>query len=147
MPAQPPALEKFRAAYAAMLAAARELGAQLDPISEPVPKDIGRIIEIVAAYYQLPVSRILSHARDRSTATARHVAMALSRTTTRHSLEVIGAAFQRDHGCVMLAEKNVVVWAEQFTAFKLDYEALQKKVLAAAASAPCAASAFKPKAL
>lgn len=71
---------------------------------------IPNIQKVVADYYQLRVSDLLSKRRTRQLARARQMAMALCKELTRHSLPEIGDSFGgRDHttvlhGCRLIAE-------------------------------------------
>ena len=64
---------------------------------------IEQIQKTVAAYYKIRVSDLLSSKRDRKIAYPRHIAMALSKELTNHSLPSIGDAFGgRDHTTCLL---------------------------------------------
>jgi chromosomal replication initiator protein len=65
---------------------------------------IDNIQRVVADYYKIKVSDLLSKRRSRSIARPRQVAMSLSKELTNHSLPEIGDAFGgRDHTTVLLA--------------------------------------------
>jgi chromosomal replication initiator protein len=69
---------------------------------------LGNIQKVVADYFQLRVSDLLSKRRTRSLARPRQMAMALAKELTEHSLPEIGDAFGgRDHTTVMHACKVV----------------------------------------
>ena len=69
---------------------------------------IEQIQKVVAEYYKIRVSDILSSKRDRKITLPRHVAMALSKELTSHSLPSIGDAFGgRDHTTVIHACKKI----------------------------------------
>jgi chromosomal replication initiator protein len=69
---------------------------------------LSNIQKMVADYYQLRVSDLLSKRRTRSLARPRQMAMALAKELTEHSLPEIGDAFGgRDHTTVMHACKVV----------------------------------------
>jgi len=69
---------------------------------------IEQIQKTVAAYYKIRVSDLLSSKRDRKIAYPRHIAMALSKELTNHSLPSIGDAFGgRDHTTVLHACKKI----------------------------------------
>ena len=65
---------------------------------------IGNIQRVVADYYNIKLSDLLSKRRNRSIARPRQVAMALAKELTNHSLPEIGEAFGgRDHTTVIHA--------------------------------------------
>ncbi|CAK0743077.1 chromosomal replication initiator protein DnaA [Gammaproteobacteria bacterium] len=69
---------------------------------------IEKIQKIVAEYYQISLSDILSQRRNRSIARPRQLAMALAKELTHHSLPEIGNAFGgRDHATVLHACKKI----------------------------------------
>ena len=69
---------------------------------------IENIQKVVAEYYKLKVSDMLSDKRSRSIARPRQVAMALAKELTRHSLPEIGHAFGgRDHTTVLHATRKI----------------------------------------
>lgn len=69
---------------------------------------IDNIQRIVAEYYKIKMSDMLSKRRSRSVARPRQVAMALAKEMTNHSLPEIGEAFGgRDHTTVLHACRKV----------------------------------------
>ena len=63
---------------------------------------------MVADYYQLKMSDLLSRRRSRSVARPRQVAMSIAKELTNHSLPEIGEAFGgRDHTTVLHACRKV----------------------------------------
>lgn len=69
---------------------------------------IDNIQKMVAEYYKIKVSDLLSKRRNRSITRPRQLAMALAKQLTRHSLPEIGDAFGgRDHTTVLHACKKV----------------------------------------
>ena len=69
---------------------------------------IDNIQRMVADYYKLKMSDLLSKRRSRSVARPRQVAMALAKELTNHSLPEIGEAFSgRDHTTVLHACRKI----------------------------------------
>ena len=69
---------------------------------------IDNIQRVVADYYQLKMSDLLSKRRSRSVARPRQVAMAIAKELTNHSLPEIGESFGgRDHTTVLHACRKV----------------------------------------
>ena len=69
---------------------------------------VDNIQRVVADYYQLKMSDLLSRRRSRSVARPRQVAMSIAKELTNHSLPEIGEAFGgRDHTTVLLACRKV----------------------------------------
>ncbi len=69
---------------------------------------IDNIQRIVAEYYKIKISDILSKRRSRSVARPRQMAMALSKELTNHSLPEIGEAYGgRDHTTVLHACRKI----------------------------------------
>ncbi len=69
---------------------------------------IDNIQRVVAEYYKLKMSDLLSKRRSRSVARPRQVAMALAKELTNHSLPEIGDAFSgRDHTTVLHACRKI----------------------------------------
>ena len=65
---------------------------------------IGNIQRVVADYYHIKLSDLLSKRRNRSITRPRQMAMALAKELTNHSLPEIGEAFGgRDHTTVIHA--------------------------------------------
>lgn len=90
---------------------------------------LDNIQRVVADYYKLKVSELLSKRRNRSIARPRQVAMALSKELTSHSLPEIGEAFGgRDHTTVLHACRKVKELKVTDTVVKVDYENLYKSL-------------------
>ncbi|GAB1255499.1 chromosomal replication initiator protein DnaA [Aurantivibrio plasticivorans] len=69
---------------------------------------VDNIQRVVAEYYKIKVSDLLSKRRSRSVARPRQVAMALAKELTNHSLPEIGDAFGgRDHTTVLHACRKI----------------------------------------
>ncbi|MGS2723517.1 chromosomal replication initiator protein DnaA [Porticoccus sp. GXU_MW_L64] len=69
---------------------------------------VDNIQRVVAEYYKLKMSDLLSKRRSRSVARPRQVAMALAKELTNHSLPEIGEAFSgRDHTTVLHACRKI----------------------------------------
>ena len=83
------------------------------------------IQRIVAEYYKIKVSDLLSKRRSRSIARPRQVAMALAKQLTSHSLPEIGEAFGgRDHTTVLHACRKIKELIEQTIDIQEDYKNL-----------------------
>ena len=86
---------------------------------------IDNIQKTVAAYYKIRVGDLLSKRRSRSITRPRHMAMALAKELTSHSLPEIGDAFGgRDHSTVLHAYRNIKDLVEKDTQIAEDYENL-----------------------
>ncbi|HLT05151.1 MAG TPA: chromosomal replication initiator protein DnaA [Pseudomonas sp.] len=86
---------------------------------------IDNIQRIVAEYYKLKLSELLSKRRSRSIARPRQVAMALSKELTNHSLPEIGNAFGgRDHTTVLHACRKIAELKESDADIREDYKNL-----------------------
>jgi chromosomal replication initiator protein len=69
---------------------------------------VDRIQKVVAEYYKIKISDILSKRRNRAIARPRQMAMALTKVLTSHSLPEIGDAFGgRDHTTVLHACRKI----------------------------------------
>jgi len=69
---------------------------------------IDNIQKVVAEYFNIRVSDLLSRKKTRSVVRPRQIAMALAKELTNHSLPEIGAAFGgRDHTTVLHAQRKV----------------------------------------
>jgi len=108
--AQPISLESAKEALRDMLAVQARL------------VSIDNIQKIVAEYFQLRTSDLLSAKRSRSIARPRQVAMALAKELTNHSLPEIGKAFGgRDHTTVLYATRKVAELRESDIKIREDY--------------------------
>ena len=86
---------------------------------------IDNIQKVVAEYFKLRTSDLLSQRRSRSIARPRQVAMALAKELTRHSLPEIGEAFGgRDHTTVLHACRRIEALRESDQRIKDDYSNL-----------------------
>ena len=84
---------------------------------------IEQIQKTVAEYYKVRVSDILSSKRDKKITTPRHVAMALAKEMTSHSLPSIGDAFGgRDHTTVLHACKKINALRTSSSSISKDYQ-------------------------
>lgn len=84
---------------------------------------IEQIQKTVAEYYKIRVSDILSTKRDRKITLPRHMAMAMSKDLTTHSLPSIGDAFGgRDHTTVIHACKKIAALKTNSSSIAKDYQ-------------------------
>jgi len=84
---------------------------------------IEQIQKVVAEYYKIRVSDILSSKRDRKITMPRHIAMAMSKDLTSHSLPSIGDAFGgRDHTTVLHACKKINALKTSSSSISKDYQ-------------------------
>ena len=84
---------------------------------------IEHIQKTVAGYYKIRVSDILSAKRDKKITLPRHIAMALSKELTSHSLPSIGDAFGgRDHTTVLHACKKITALKTSSSSLSQDYQ-------------------------
>ena len=85
------------------------------------------IQRLVAEYYNIKISDILSKRRNRSIARPRQMAMFLSKKLTNHSLPEIGDAFGgRDHTTVLHACKRIAELKESSADVGEDYKNLNR---------------------
>lgn len=90
---------------------------------------LDNIQKVVAEYYKMKLSDLLSKRRNRSIARPRQMAMALSKELTSHSLPEIGEAFGgRDHTTVLHACRKMKELTSSDTVIKADYENLYKSL-------------------
>jgi chromosomal replication initiator protein len=86
---------------------------------------IENIQKIVAEYYKLRTSDMISAKRSRSIARPRQVAMALAKELTKHSLPEIGRAFGgRDHTTVLHATRTIKNLRDSDASIEEDYKNL-----------------------
>lgn len=86
---------------------------------------IDNIQKVVAEYYKIRISDLVSQRRSRSIARPRQMAMTLSKDLTKHSLPEIGAAFGgRDHTTVLHACKKIASLRQEDRAVGEDYSNL-----------------------
>jgi chromosomal replication initiator protein len=87
--------------------------------------NIENIQKVVAQFYGIKMTEILSKRRTRSIAWPRQMAMYLARDLTSKSLPEIGEAFGgRDHTTVLHACRKVVAQLDACLTVKEEYEAL-----------------------
>lgn len=90
---------------------------------------IDNIQRIVAEYYKIKLSDLLSKRRTRSIARPRQVAMSLSKELTNHSLPEIGEAFGgRDHTTVLHACRKIKELQETTADIREDYKNLMRSL-------------------
>lgn len=90
---------------------------------------IDNIQRVVAEYYKIKVSDLLSKRRSRSVARPRQVAMALSKELTNHSLPEIGDAFGgRDHTTVLHGCRKIKELRENNADISEDYKNLLRSL-------------------
>lgn len=90
---------------------------------------IDNIQRVVAEYYKLKMSDLLSKRRSRSVARPRQVAMALAKELTNHSLPEIGDAFSgRDHTTVLHACRKIKELQETDHDIKEDIKHLMRSL-------------------
>jgi len=90
---------------------------------------IDNIQRIVAEYYKIKVSDLLSKRRSRSVARPRQVAMALSKELTNHSLPEIGEQFGgRDHTTVLHGCRKIKELRENNADISEDYKNLLRSL-------------------
>jgi chromosomal replication initiator protein len=88
---------------------------------------IENIQKVVASYYKIKISDILSKRRNRSVARPRQMAMFLAKELTNHSLPEIGDAFGgRDHTTVIHACKKVKELIKMQNEINEDYKNLSR---------------------
>ncbi|HKJ84922.1 MAG TPA: helix-turn-helix domain-containing protein, partial [Spirochaetia bacterium] len=86
---------------------------------------IDNIQRLVAEYYKIKISDILSKRRNRAIARPRQMAMFLAKELTNHSLPEIGDAFGgRDHTTVLHACKRIAELKESSADVSEDYRNL-----------------------
>ena len=86
---------------------------------------IENIQRTVARYFKIRVVELTSRKRSRSIARPRHLAMALAKELTSHSLPEIGDAFGgRDHTTVLYACRKIAELRERDVTISDDYTAL-----------------------
>ena len=86
---------------------------------------IENIQRTVSEYFKIRINDLTSRRRSRSVTRPRHIAMALAKELTKHSLPEIGAAFGgRDHTTVLYACRKIAKLREQDVTTADDYTAL-----------------------
>ncbi len=86
---------------------------------------IENIQKIVAKYYKMKISDLLSKRRNRTITRPRQMAMALAKELTTHSLPEIGDAFGgRDHTTVLHACRKIKELLLESIDLKEDYDNL-----------------------
>ncbi len=90
---------------------------------------IDNIQRVVAEYYKIKISDVLSKRRSRSVARPRQVAMSLAKELTNHSLPEIGDAFGgRDHTTVLHACRKIKELREEDADMREDWKNLQRSL-------------------
>ncbi len=90
---------------------------------------IDNIQRMVAEYYKIKISDLLSKRRSRSVARPRQVAMALSKELTNHSLPEIGEAFGgRDHTTILHGVRKIKELRESNADISEDYKNLLRSL-------------------
>jgi chromosomal replication initiator protein len=80
---------------------------------------------VVAEYYKIRSSDMLSRNRSRTVARPRQIAMALAKELTNHSLPEIGKAFGgKDHTTVLYATRKIQELKESDNRIDEDYKNL-----------------------
>ena len=88
---------------------------------------LDNIQRMVADYFKIKISDLLSKRRNRSIARPRQVAMALCKELTDHSLPEIGDAFGgRDHTTVLHACRKIKELCDTDLSIRDDYNNLLK---------------------
>lgn len=89
--------------------------------------NIDNIQRIVAEYYKIKISDLLSKRRSRSVARPRQVAMSLAKELTHHSLPEIGDAFGgRDHTTALHAIRKIKELQDTDSEIREDYKQLMR---------------------
>lgn len=87
--------------------------------------NLDNILKVVAEYYKIKVSDLLSKRRSRSVARPRQMAMALAKELTNHSLPEIGDSLGgRDHTTVLYACRKINELREQNSDIREDFQNL-----------------------
>lgn len=90
---------------------------------------IDNIQRVVAEYYKIKVSDLLSKRRNRSVARPRQVAMTLAKELTNHSLPEIGDSFGgRDHTTVLHACRKIKDLREESADIREDFKNLMRSL-------------------
>ena len=90
---------------------------------------IPNIQRVVAGYYNIKTSELLSKRRNRSITRPRQIAMALSKELTNHSLPEIGDAFGgRDHTTVIHACDKTKELTQESLEIEEDYKKLRRNL-------------------
>ena len=90
---------------------------------------IPNIQRVVADYYNIKTSELLSKRRNRSITRPRQIAMALSKELTNHSLPEIGDAFGgRDHTTVIHACDKTKELTQESLEIEEDYKKLRRNL-------------------
>ena len=133
-------VRELEGALKRVMASAHFMGRRIDiPLIRESLKDllalqskqvsIDNIQRIVAEYYKIKISDILSKRRSRSVARPRQVAMALSKELTNYSLPEIGEAYGgRDHTTVLHACRKVKELIVVDADIKSDYKKLLRSL-------------------
>ena len=88
---------------------------------------IDNIQKVVADFFKIKISDLLSKRRTRSVTRPRQIAMALAKELTNHSLPEIGHAFGgRDHTTVLHANRLIIALKESSSSMAEDYRQLMQ---------------------
>ena len=83
---------------------------------------VEQIQKVVASYFKVRVSDLLSTKRDKKSTFPRHMAMALCKDMTNNSLPSIGDGFGgRDHTTVLHANKKITKLRKEDARTEQDY--------------------------
>ena len=89
--------------------------------------NLDNILKVVAEYYKIKVSDLLSKRRSRSVARPRQMAMALAKELTNHSLPEIGDSLGgRDHTTVLYACRKITELREENSDIREDFQNLMR---------------------
>ena len=92
---------------------------------------IDNIQRVVADYYKLKMSDMLSKRRSRSVARPRQIAMSVAKDLTNYSLPEIGESFGgRDHTTVLHACRRILALREEDSGIEEDYKKLVRALTA-----------------
>lgn len=133
-------VRELEGALKRVIASAHFTGREIDvPLVREALKDllalqdkqvsVDNIQRVVAEYYKIKISDILSKRRSRSVARPRQVAMSLAKELTNHSLPEIGDAFGgRDHTTVLHACRKIKELREEDADIREDWKNLQRSL-------------------
>jgi chromosomal replication initiator protein len=87
------------------------------------------ILESVAAYFNIPVDKVLGNSRKRQCVEARQLTMYLSKQMTPQSLKSIGQFFGgKDHSTVIYSCRTIADMMHIDAEFKDTVDAIEKKI-------------------
>jgi len=109
---------------------AREVLKDILEIKEVEELSIEKIQREVSNYFGVNINELLGNSRKKKVATARQIAMYLSRYLTDRSLSEISKAFKKkDHSTVINAVEKVEKNMEKDRKFRLTVEFLKEKIM------------------